>query len=169
MDPILGTIIMFAGNFAPRGWAFCNGQVLNISQYQALFAILGTTYGGNGVQTFALPDLRSRVPMHFGQGPGLSVRTQGEPLGAETVTLTSSNMPSHTHQLLVAPGAPNDDAPAGLALASGQFYNEATPATAVNTATITPAFGAQNPIPSVPPALVLNFIIALEGIYPSRD
>lgn len=169
MDPILGTIILFAGNFAPRGWALCNGQLLSIAQYTALFSILGTTYGGNGVQTFGLPDLRSRVPMHAGQGPGLSDRILGEVLGTESVTLTSNNIPGHTHQLLVSSEPANDDVPAGLVLAGGQFYNSASPNAALNASTITPVAGNQQPIGTVTPALVFNFIIALEGIFPTRD
>src|SRR5437899_12703586 len=99
MTPFIGEIVMFAGNFAPRGWAFCNGQILSIAQNTALFSILGTTYGGNGQTTFALPDLRGRVPMHPGQGPGLTNHTLGEVAGSETTTLLSSNMPQHTHAL----------------------------------------------------------------------
>ena len=168
MDPIIGTIILFAGNFAPRGWAFCNGQLMSIANYTALFSLLGTTYGGNGIQTFALPDLRSRVPMHAGQGVGLSQRDLGEVVGAESVTLTSNNIPGHTHQLLAA-DAPNDDVPAGLSLAAGQFFSSTAPSVAINSATITPVAGNQAPISTITPALVLNYIIALEGVFPSRD
>src|SRR5215213_5859350 len=96
-DPYIGEIRMFAGNFAPRGWALCNGQLLSISQNTALFSLLGTMYGGNGQTTFALPDLRGRVPLHFGQGPGLSNYVEGEVGGTETVTLTTGEMPSHNH------------------------------------------------------------------------
>lgn len=168
MDPLIGTIILFAGNFAPRGWAMCDGQILSIAQYTALFSLLGTTYGGNGTQTFALPDLRSRVPMHVGQGPGLSNRNLGQVLGAETVTLTSNNIPAHSHQLMVSSGTPNDDLPGGLALAAGEFYRSGAPNTALNAASITPAPGNQAPFQTITPALVLNYIIALEGVWPSR-
>jgi len=169
MDPFIGTIILFAGNFAPRGWALCDGQVLSIAQYSALFSLLGTVYGGNGIQTFALPDLRGRVPMHAGQGPGLSNRTLGQVFGTESVTLTSNNLPGHTHQLMVSSDPPDDDIPPGLALAPGQFYRSAPANTALSAASITPVAGGQQPIPTTSPALVLNYIIALEGIYPSRD
>jgi len=169
MDPILGTIILFAGNFAPRGWALCDGQLMSIAQNTALFSILGTTYGGNGIQTFGLPDLRGRVPMHAGQGPGLTSRTLGEVLGAESVSLTSNNIPGHTHQLLVSADPANDDAPAGLTLAAGQFYNSSTPNTALNSVSITPVAGNQIPFSTITPALVFNYIIATEGIFPSRN
>ena len=96
-SPFIGQITLFAGNFAPRGWAFCNGQLLSIAQNTALFSILGTTYGGNGQTTFALPDLRGRVPVHAGQGPGLSNYDLGQQGGAESVTLTTAQMPAHTH------------------------------------------------------------------------
>src|SRR3954467_10025114 len=96
-EPFIGEVRMFGGNFAPRGWAFCNGQLLSISQNTALFSLLGTTYGGNGQTTFALPNLQGRVPMHVGQGPGLTNRTQGEVAGTETHTLNANEMPVHTH------------------------------------------------------------------------
>lgn len=169
MDPILGTIILFAGNFAPRGWALCDGQLLSIAQYSALFSILGTTYGGNGIQTFGLPDLRGRVPMHAGQGPGLTPRVSGQAFGVESVTLTSNNVPSHTHQLLASTAAANDDVPEGLALAAGEFYTSSAPTAALNAASIAPNVGSQLPFTTITPALVINYIIALEGIYPSRD
>src|SRR5262245_7299612 len=97
MEAFIGTIMMFGGNFAPRGWAFCNGQLMSIAQNTALFSILGTTYGGDGVTTFALPNMQSRLPMHFGQGGGLSRRDLGEVGGTESVTLTVANMPAHNH------------------------------------------------------------------------
>src|SRR6185503_14662217 len=106
-EPFIGEIIMFAGNFAPRGWAFCEGQLLSIAQNSALFSILGTTYGGDGQTTFALPDLRGRAPMQWGQGPGLTPRFLGESSGAENVTLISTQMPAHTHALN-ASGAQGD-------------------------------------------------------------
>ena len=105
MDPLLGSIILFAGNFTPRGWAACNGQILSIAQNNALFALLGTTYGGDGMTTFALPDLRGRVPIGFGQGNGLTNVALGEAAGAEKITLTVAQMPQHSHTLN---GAGND-------------------------------------------------------------
>lgn len=169
MDPIIATIILFAGNFAPRGWAFCDGQLLSIAQYTALFSILGTQFGGNGIQTFALPDLRGRVPMHAGQGPGLSPRTIGQAFGTESVTLISNNIPSHTHPLLATTAASDDDVPTGLSLAGGEFYSSTAPTVALNAATVGPNAGGSSPVQTLPPALVINYIIALEGIYPSRD
>src|SRR5438045_6226416 len=99
MDGVLAYVTLFAGNFAPRAWALCNGQILAISQNTALFSLLGTTYGGNGQTTFALPDLRGRVPLHPGQGPGLAPRSLGETAGTENVTLSTNQMPQHAHQL----------------------------------------------------------------------
>src|ERR1700710_1746158 len=99
MEAFLATILLFAGNFAPSGWAFCNGQLLAIAQNQALFSLLGTTYGGNGIQTFGLPDLRGRVPIHFGQGPGLSSYSIGQSGGTENTTLLLNNLPQHNHAL----------------------------------------------------------------------
>src|SRR5205809_449207 len=117
MDPLLGEIRMFGGNFAPRGWALCNGQLLSIAQNTALFSILGVTYGGNGQTTFGLPNLQGRVAMHWGQGPGLSPHTLGETAGAETVTLLSTQMPMHTHTLSASTAAGGTDDPTGGVLA----------------------------------------------------
>src|SRR5262245_42833413 len=115
MDSFIGSIILFAGNFAPRGWAFCQGQILSIAQNTALFSILGTTYGGNGQTTFALPDLRGRVPIGTGQGPGLSNIDLGEQSGSENVTLLASNMPPHTHDYIPAASQTgSSDSPVGL-------------------------------------------------------
>src|SRR6187551_576055 len=109
MESFIASIILFAGNFAPRGWAFCQGQILSIAQNTALFSILGTTFGGNGQTTFALPDLRGRVPMHWGQGPGLTNRTLGEIGGTENVTLTVNNLPSHTHVSTLTAAQPSSN------------------------------------------------------------
>jgi microcystin-dependent protein len=167
MDPIMGTIILFAGNFAPKGWLFCDGSILSIAQNTALFSILGTTYGGNGTTTFALPDLRGRVPMQQGAGPGLLPRTLGETVGTETVTLLQTNLPAHTHTLLVSSNSANDDIPEGQALASGQFYDPAAPSVPLHPATVGVTGGSQ-PINNMQPSLALNYIIATEGVYPSR-
>lgn len=169
MDAFIGAIILFAGNFAPRGWAFCDGQLLSIAQNTALFSILGTTYGGDGRNTFALPDLRGRVPVHAGQGPGLPNITLGEEAGVPTVTLLITEIPAHNH--LVAAfgsggnsGAPNNGVPAK---ASEDIYNSTADTTmAVNM--IQPAGGSQ-PHDNMQPYLGLNFIICLEGIFPSRN
>jgi microcystin-dependent protein len=171
--PLLGTIIMFAGNFAPRGWAFCNGQLLAISQNTALFSILGTTYGGNGQTTFALPDLRGRVPMHPGQGPGLSSRTLGELSGSENVTLLNNNMPIHSHLLnCAATGgtqpSPGGGFPAVESTGTSSNYSSAADGSTMNPAVIGTAGGSQ-PFSIVQPYLCVNFIIALQGIFPSRN
>ena len=113
-EPFIGEIMLFAGNFAPRNWALCNGQILSIAQNTALFSILGTTYGGNGQTTFALPDLRGRVPIHAGQGPGLTNRTLGENGGEEAHVLTSAEMPMHTHGAVVTSSNGTSASPAGL-------------------------------------------------------
>ncbi|WNG57681.1 phage tail protein [Archangium gephyra] len=175
-EPFVGEIRMFAGNFAPRGWAFCQGQILPIAQNQALFSILGTTYGGNGQTTFALPDLRGRYPMQPGQGPGLSPRTLGEQGGSETVTLIANQMPAHTHALTAHGAAGDSISPqggfnAGLTL-SGTGQPESLYASSADT-TMNPAAigiaGGSQPHNNMSPFLCLNFIIALEGIYPSRN
>ncbi len=118
-DPFVGEIRMFAGNFAPRGWAFCNGQILSIAQNTALFSLLGTTYGGNGQTTFALPDLQNRSPMHLGQGPGLTSRDLGEIGGNTTVTLIASEMPAHAHQPQADASASGQMSPAGATWGAG--------------------------------------------------
>lgn len=174
-DPFIGEIRMFAGNFAPTGWALCQGQILAIAQNTALFSLLGTTYGGNGQTTFALPDLRGRSPMQQGQGPGLSPRTLGEQGGSETVTLLTNQMPAHTHSHL-ASGAQGDQVtPEGNFDAvlldpntqQPQSQYGAAANTTMNPTTIGAAGGSQ-PHSNMSPFLCLNFIIALEGIYPSR-
>jgi microcystin-dependent protein len=175
-EPFIGEVRIFAGNFAPRSWAFCQGQLLSIAQNTALFSILGTTYGGNGQTTFALPDLRGRYPMQPGQGPGLSPRTLGEQGGSETVTLISTQMPAHTHTLSANGAAGDSISPqggfnAGLTL-SGTGQPESLYASSADT-TMNPAAigaaGGSQPHNNMSPFLCLNFIIALEGIYPSRE
>lgn len=166
MEPFIGTILLFAGNFAPRGWAFCNGQIMSISQNSALFSILGTTYGGDGHTTFALPDLRGRTAIGMGAGPGLTPRTEGEQGGSETVTMTVNNMPAHNHTIasLNAPG--DQSLPSGNYLAGATAYSSRTDST-LNAQAVSVAGGSQ-PVSIMPPFLGLNYIIALEGIYPSR-
>jgi len=177
-DAFIGEIIMFAGTFAPRNWAFCAGQLLSISQNTALFSILGTTYGGNGQTTFALPDLRGRVPVGAGQGPGLADISLGEQAGTPTVTLLTTQMPSHNHVINgVATGLANNANPAGNAPGIGvvpstntpiNMYNNGTPAAAMNPQTCGLAGGNQ-PHPNMQPYLGMNFIICLFGIFPSRN
>jgi len=170
-EPFIGEIKLFAGNFPPRGWQFCQGQLLSIAQNTALFSILGTTYGGNGQTTFALPDLRGRVPMQPGQGPGLSPRTLGEQAGSETVTLLYNQMPAHTHSLLASNATGVSSTPEGYYLAavdpSELAFATGTNAT-MGAASIGAAGGSQ-PHNNMQPFLCVNFIIAIEGIYPSRN
>jgi len=172
MEAFIGSIIMFGGNFAPRGWALCNGQILSISQNTALFSILGTTYGGDGVQTFALPNLQSRMPMHAGNGPGLSPRTIGQTGGAETTTLTINNLPAHNHLINVKSDTGNSNTPTnnnsagdGDATAT-PFANKADSTMAASTVSMT---GGSQPVATESPFVVVNFIIALQGIFPSRN
>jgi microcystin-dependent protein len=169
MEPILGMIMMFGGNFEPKGWAFCHGQTLPISQNSALFSLLGTIYGGDGVTTFQLPDLRGRVPMHFGTGEGLTPRVLGEVVGSETVTLSPTQVPPHSHDLIVANIAGDNDRPAGDMLARSQIYTDKTDVTVpLNPLSVSLAGGGQ-PHDNMQPSLCMNYIIALAGIYPSRN
>src|SRR5688572_24550841 len=161
-EPFIAQIMMFGGNFAPRGWAFCSGQILSIAQNTALFSILGTTYGGNGQTTFALPDLRGRVPIHPGQGPGLSNYDLGQAAGLETITLTQNQMPTHTHaaQLHASTQAANDTLPSGNFLADGGAYQSATNTT-MNAGAVTNGLaGGSQPVSIIQPYLAINFIIA---------
>jgi microcystin-dependent protein len=174
-EPFIGEIIMFGGNFAPRGWAFCDGQLLSIAQNTALFSILGTTYGGNGQTTFALPDLRGRVPVHAGgsQGPGLPPVQLGEMSGSPSVTLTVNQMPMHNHLVSASQSAtttdPNGSVPANDARGTPVSIYAAQPdGTHMNPQMIGVAGGGQ-PLSVQQPYLGVNFIIALEGIYPSRS
>ncbi len=168
-DAFIAEIMIFGGNFAVRGYALCDGQLLSIAQNTALFALLGTTFGGNGQTTFGLPDLRGRFPMHFGQGPGLSPRSLGEAGGVETVPLLSSQMPAHTHNSLASSAPGTTDAPSGA--------YPARPASSIPTYGTTPdvamgaggVAGGGQPHENMPPYLVLNFQIALQGIFPPRD
>jgi microcystin-dependent protein len=170
-NPFLGEIRIFGFNFAPRGWAFCNGQILAIAQNTALFALLGTTYGGNGQTTFALPDLRGRVPNHFGQGPGLSSYDLGEVSGSETVTLTPSTMPAHNHFIACSSDDATTADPSNAfpsAFTSKIYAASPTPGKLMNAAMVTQVGGNQ-PHNNLQPFLTLNFCIALEGIFPSRN
>ena len=170
MDPLLGQIIMFAGNFAPRGWAFCDGQLLAINQNTALFSILGTTYGGDGRTTFALPDLRGRTPIGPRQGPGLSNVGLGQRLGSETNTLTQPNLPPHSHGLLASDKRAHEVEPGGHALApaSRDVYSNDTPTVTMNAGTVSSTGGGQ-PFNNMQPSLGINYIIALQGVFPSRS
>lgn len=171
-EPFLAEIKIFAGNFAPHGYAFCNGQLLPIAQNTALFSLIGTTYGGDGRSTTALPDLRGRAPMHPGRGPGLTSRRLGEQSGVETVTLTEAQLPNHSHTPRAAEDRGEDDEPVNAFPAAGTpgapFY-KASPAALVDMAPqALPAVGGGLPHNNMQPYLTLNFIIALVGLYPSR-
>ncbi len=169
-EPFLGQICNFGGTFAPRGWAFCDGQLLLISQNTALFAILRTIYGGDGRTTFGLPDMRGRLPMNFGTGPGLSPRQIGQRGGTEEVTLIANQMPPHKHTQQGSTDQALAIAPAGKVTANAEFtiYSDGAPNTAMSTEAIGDAGGNQ-PHPNLMPFLVVNFIIALQGVFPSRN
>ncbi|MFG6442749.1 phage tail protein [Roseateles sp. LKC17W] len=174
-EPILGSICMFAGNFCPRSYAEAAGQTLAISQNTALFSILGTTYGGNGQTTFALPDLRGRSAIGDGQGPGLSQVGLGERAGTETVTLNVSQMPVHSHAAVArgTTGAGTTDSPASAVpakLARSNIYSSGAADTNMGTSAITvTSAGGSQPVPMRNPYLGLKMCIALEGIFPSRN
>jgi microcystin-dependent protein len=180
MEPLMAEIKMFAGSFAPNGWFFCDGSTLPINQYSALFALLGTTYGGDGVQTFNLPDLRGRTPIHSGNGQGKNVSRYelGQIGGNENVTLSALQMPAHTHILnavsadgtvLQPTGAFPATSPGDPVSGSGvNIYSQATtPDVTMNPKTVAPAGGSQ-PVNVVTPYLGINYIIAWTGIWPSR-
>lgn len=171
-EPFLGEIRMFGGDFAPKGWLFCNGGLLSISQNSALFAILGTTYGGDGITTFALPDLRGRFPMQPGQGPGLSPHTLGEASGTESVTLLSPQMPAHTHPLMASNQQGNTESPEGAYLAAVPLGTTPAPYVTNPSTVMGPQAvgiaGGNQPVPIMNPYLCVNFIIATQGIFPSR-
>lgn len=171
-EPFLGEIRLFAGRYPPRGWALCEGQYMPVAQNTALFSLLGITYGGDGTRTFALPDLRNRFPMGAGQGPGLTDRRFGETPGAATVTLTPAEMPAHAHQVGTATAGPAlGRSPAGTLLARGDVERFAPPDAGPNvemgSAMLSEAGGGQ-PHENRQPFLPLNFIIAIQGLYPAR-
>jgi microcystin-dependent protein len=170
MDPFVAEIRIFPFNFAPKGWAFCDGQLLPLSQNTALFSLLGTTYGGNGKSNFALPDMQGNVPMHPGQGPGLSLHDLGEIGGSDTVSLLESEIPSHSH------GLSTSGADATTRIVSGQqpatgigvgLYGPTNPIVNLNPNALAPAGGDQ-PHNNLQPYLTLNFCIALQGVFPPR-
>ena len=174
MDPILGQIIMFGGTFAPQNWAFCNGQLLPISQNQALFSLLGTTYGGDGIRTFALPDLRGRAPIHFGQGAysGASNYVQGQIGGIEQVAIGASQIPAHVHGFSIACDNNSGDSlqtdPTNNFLSAGESIYSTSQNATMGLGTSTPT-GANQPHENRPPFVAMNYIIATAGIYPSRS
>ncbi len=172
-DPFVAEIRIFPFNFAPKGWAFCNGQLLPISQNTALFSLLGTTYGGDGKSNFALPNLQGSAPMHPGQGPGLSLRDLGETGGSETVTLLNSEMPVHTHALRASVEQGDNRAPSpalSLAVSIGAFAYVAgsPPPSHMAPQALSPA-GGSLPHNNMQPYLTVNFCIALQGVFPPRS
>jgi microcystin-dependent protein len=166
-EPILGTIFIFAGNFAPTGYAMCNGELLSIAQNTALFSIIGTTYGGDGQTTFALPNLQSRVPVGFGTGNGLSQYNEGQTGGVETVALTVGQMPQHNHELNYS-NTQTTNLPAGAIPAADGAYSTQSADGQMSSGGVTNTGGSQ-PHQNLQPYLALNFIIALQGIFPSRN
>ncbi len=172
MDPFVAEIRIFPFNFAPKGWAFCDGQLMPISQNTALFSLLGTTYGGDGKSTFALPNMQGNAPMHPGQGPGLSLHDLGETGGSDTVSLLESEIPSHSHSMSA------QNVPLGTVTtasgntfsrpASGNLFNKANPVVVnMSDQTLAPAGGDQ-PHNNMQPYLTLNFCLALQGVFPPR-
>ncbi|MCV9930425.1 tail fiber protein [Flavobacterium sp. LS1R49] len=188
MDEYIGIVKIFAGNFAPAGWAFCDGSLLSIAQNQALFAIIGTTYGGNGQNTFGLPDLRSRVPLGAtnasGPGPGLSTYPLGQPVGTEKNTLLITNLPPHSHTGTMSVSKSNGSleipvdgsslaasgTPSGRGFAPTMTYNSVTPDTKLNaTSVVLSSTGGGIPVNNIQPVLAINYIICLQGLFPSRN
>ena len=170
-EPYIGQVMIFAGNFAPEGWALCDGRLMPIDQYTALFSLIGTYYGGDGQTTFALPDLRGRAPMHFGQGPGLSSYTLGENGGVEMVMLLSNQLPRHSHSAMGNSGAGSNADPAANVWASGSvsMYAADTAIDGVMSPVVISSNGGNQPHDNMPPFLTLNYCIALDGIFPSRS
>jgi microcystin-dependent protein len=171
MDPFVAEIRIFPFNFAPKGWAFCDGQILPISQNTALCSLLGTTYGGDGKSNFALPDMRGNAPMHPGQGPGLSLHDLGESGGSDTVTLLESEIPAHPHGWMASNQFGTDQSPINETFAAGvggiAMYAAPASITPLYDGTLTPAGGDQ-PHNNMMPYLTLNFCIALQGVFPPR-
>jgi microcystin-dependent protein len=169
-EPFLAEIKIVGFNFSPRGWAFCDGQILPINQNQSLYALLGTTYGGDGRTTFALPDLRGRTPIHVGSSNGTS-HGLGQKAGAEGVALSVSEIPTHTHTARASSDLGNNPNPATRVLADtapNELYHDATDLVALRSGTIANAGGGQ-PHNNMQPYLVLNYCIALQGVFPSRN
>jgi microcystin-dependent protein len=169
MDPYLGQLMLVAFNYAPVGWALCNGQLISIQSNNALFSLLGTTFGGDGRQTFGLPDLRGRAPIHNGQGAGLPPYVMGQVGGSPTVTIFASNLPAHSHAV-AATATASSKSPAGNVPAytdGGSSYG-APDGTSMSSAMVTGGGGGPAPLDNTSPYLVMNWVIATQGIYPPR-
>ena len=171
-DPFVAEIRIFAFQFAPKGWAFCDGQLLPLSQNTALFSLLGTTYGGDGKSTFALPDMQGNAPMHPGQGPGLSLHDLGETGGSQFVTLLESEIPSHTHNLMDQQALADSNVPTGFSIArvtgaTPYLAPAGAPLVSMSPNAVVPA-GGDLPHNNMQPYLTLNFCIALQGVFPPR-
>jgi len=169
-DPFVAEIRIFPFNFAPKGWAWCDGQLMPLSQNTALFSLLGTTYGGDGKSNFALPDLQGRAPMHPGQGPGLSLHDLGETGGSETVTLLESEIPAHAHSMFVSTQLALENIPVDQNLAQGDgvnLYAAPNPVVSMSSQALAPTGGDQ-PHNNLQPYLTFYFCIALQGVFPPR-
>ena len=170
-DPYIGEIRMFAGSFAPAGWAFCDGQQMPISENDALFTLIGTTYGGDGQETFNLPDLQGRVPIHQGTGPGLGTYQIGEKAGVESVTLTTQQIPTHNHGWAASTGQGTSNTPQSNVTASPpvmKLYRVGVPSDPMSPTIIQPSGGSQ-PHENLQPYLTISFIISLFGIFPRQS
>ena len=171
-EPFVGEVRMFAGNFAPRGWAFCDGQLLAVSQNDALFSLFGTIYGGDGRTTFGLPDLRGRIPIHAGSGPGLSPRRLGAKAGSENETLTVNQLPSHTHNMTGIQSNATLPDPQNHRLGTNTIIQPYSTTESLDTNMASTAIGnvgGSRSHSNLMPFLCINFIVALVGIYPSRQ
>jgi microcystin-dependent protein len=169
VDPFIGELRLFGFNFASRGWALCQGQLLAIAQNSALFSLLGTMYGGNGQTNFALPDLRGRVALSFGQGPGLSPYEQGQPGGTEQVTLIANQLPPHNHTVAASSAATSKSPAGAFPAANGDSSNYGSTADLTMNPAMVGGGGSAQPVAIASPYLVLNWCIALEGVFPSRN
>jgi microcystin-dependent protein len=170
-SPFIGEIRMFGGTFAPAGWAMCDGALMPISENDALFTLIGTTYGGDGQETFGLPDLRGRVPIHVGQGPGITQNYQlGEMAGVESVTINSNQLPNHNHALVASTSVANSNTPQGtlLAQANVDMYVADVPDSNMNAGSMV-AVGGSQPHENMSPSLAVSFIISLFGVFPSQN
>lgn len=168
-EPFVAEIRIFAGNFAPRGWAFCDGQLLPIAQNTALFSLIGTTYGGDGRTTTALPNMKGRAPMHPGRGPGLTSRRLGQQGGSETVTLSEAQMPGHNHQMNISNEDGDRRDPTNRYIGRGTAQFGPTPAGGTLDSRVLPNEGGGQLHQNMQPFLTMYFIIALVGLYPSRS